>query len=171
MMDRRSAVIVKALSARDIMTAVNFAACAGVAGLDRGGGHGVAESAVCDGGLMLDLSLMKGRRVYPHSKRGPRAEPGVAWGEFDRDANVWFGHDRGIYPITETQASRSAGELGGFCGKMGIMLDSLMSAAIATPRSSSTSVARGLIRERTRDTSTGPGIVLPLWASTRQEPT
>ncbi len=120
MMDRRSAVIVKALSARDITTAVNFARVQGLPVKIRGGGHGVAGSAVCDGGLMLDLSLMKGIRVYPHRNR-VRAEPGVAWGEFDRETQTFgLATTGGLYLSRESQASRSAGELGGFCGNMGM---------------------------------------------------
>lgn len=55
----------------------------------RGGGHNYAGKAVCDGGLMIDLSLMKGIHV-DHAKRIARAEAGLRLGEFDR-ATQQFG--------------------------------------------------------------------------------
>ena len=54
----------------------------------RGGGHNVAGNAVCDGGLMLDLSGMKGVRVDP-VRRTARAEPGLTWGEFDHETQAF----------------------------------------------------------------------------------
>ncbi|NIP88978.1 MAG: FAD-dependent oxidoreductase, partial [Gammaproteobacteria bacterium] len=49
----------------------------------RGGGHNVAGRAVCEGGLMIDLSLMKGIWVDPKRRR-VRTQAGVCWGEFNR---------------------------------------------------------------------------------------
>ena len=54
----------------------------------RGGGHNVAGTAVCDGGLMIDLSLMKDIRV-DSAGRTARAEPGLTWGEFDRETQAF----------------------------------------------------------------------------------
>ena len=49
----------------------------------RGGGHNIAGNCVCDGGLMIDLSQMKGIQVDPE-RRTARAQPGLTLGEFDR---------------------------------------------------------------------------------------
>jgi FAD/FMN-containing dehydrogenase len=63
MIDRRRAVIAQCLSASDVQTAVKLASKDGMDLSIRGGGHGVAGTAVCDGGLMIDLSPMKNIRV------------------------------------------------------------------------------------------------------------
>ena len=54
----------------------------------RGGGHNVSGTAVCDGGLMIDLSPMKGIRVDPAARRA-RAEPGVLWRELDDETQAF----------------------------------------------------------------------------------
>lgn len=59
MIDRRPALIVRAAGVADVMASVNFARQNGLLLAVRGGGHNIAGNAVCDGGLMLDLSLMK----------------------------------------------------------------------------------------------------------------
>jgi FAD/FMN-containing dehydrogenase len=53
----------------------------------RGGGHNAAGNAVCDGGLMIDLSAMNSVRVDPE-RRTARAEAGATWGEFDLEAEA-----------------------------------------------------------------------------------
>jgi hypothetical protein len=63
MVDRRPALIVRCLSVADVARGVEFARSHGLPLSVRGGGHGVAGKAVCDGGLMLDLSPLKGIRV------------------------------------------------------------------------------------------------------------
>lgn len=132
MIDRRPAVIVRALSARDVMTAVNFARGQGLPVSIRGGGHNVAGNAVCNGGLMLDLSLMKGIRVYPNRNR-VRAEPGVTWGEFDRETQTFgLATTGGIVSTTGIAGFTLGGGIGWLVRKHGLALDSLMSADIVT---------------------------------------
>lgn len=88
MIDRKPAAIVRAVGAADVMRTVSLARDHRLLLSVRGGGHNIAGNAVCDGGLMLDLSLMKSVRVDPVA-RTARVEPGVTLGEFDREAQTF----------------------------------------------------------------------------------
>src|SRR6266511_5863678 len=81
--DRRPTLIARCAGADDVVAAVRFARERGLVVSVRGGGHAVAGHAVCDAGLMIDLSLMKAIRVDPGA-RTARAAGGVLWGELDR---------------------------------------------------------------------------------------
>ena len=87
MIDRHPAMIVRCVGVGDIITAVNFARTNGIPISVRGGGHNVAGNAVCDGGLVIDLSRMKAIRVDPVGNH-VRAEGGVSWGEFDHETQM-----------------------------------------------------------------------------------
>src|SRR5262245_33954117 len=82
MIDRRPALIARCAGVADIIQAVNFARTHDLLVAVRGGGHNVAGNAVCDGGLMIDLSPMKSVHVDPIQRRA-HAEPGLTWREFD----------------------------------------------------------------------------------------
>jgi FAD/FMN-containing dehydrogenase len=84
MIDRRPDIIVRAAGAADVVAAVELAREANLPLAVRGGGHSAAGSSVTDGGLMLDLSLMKGVRVDP-ARRIARAQAGLTWGVFDAE--------------------------------------------------------------------------------------
>ena len=81
--DRRPALIARCAGADDVAEAVGFAHERDLLVAVKGGGHAVAGHAVCDGGVMIDLSLMKAIRVDP-AGRTARAAGGVLWGELDR---------------------------------------------------------------------------------------
>src|SRR5436190_1689908 len=81
--DRRPALIARCAGADDVVEAVRFARERDLLVSVRGGGHAVAGHAVCDGGLMIDLSLMKSVRVDP-AARTARAAGGMLWSEFDK---------------------------------------------------------------------------------------
>src|SRR4051794_16202566 len=81
--DRRPALIARCAGASDVATAVNFARAHDIPVAVRGGGHNVAGTGSCDGGLLLDLAQMKGVQVDP-GHRSAHAEPGLTWGELDR---------------------------------------------------------------------------------------
>ena len=91
------------------MDAVNFGRSEGLEISVRGGGHNVAGKAVTDGGLMIDLSLMKGIHVDP-ARSTARAQAGVTVGELDR-ATAAFGLAirAASSPAQGSPASRSAG--------------------------------------------------------------
>jgi hypothetical protein len=88
MIDRRPALIARCVGAGDIIACVQFARAQNLLVSVRGGGHGVAGSAICDGGLVIDLSSMRGMRVDPVAQT-VRAEPGLTWGEFDRETQAF----------------------------------------------------------------------------------
>jgi FAD/FMN-containing dehydrogenase len=88
MIDRRPALIARCSGVADIIAAVTFAREHGLLLSIKGGGHNVAGKAVCDDGLLLDLSPMKGIRVDPVA-RTVRAEPGLTWGELDAEAQTF----------------------------------------------------------------------------------
>src|SRR5262249_37814045 len=77
--DRRPAIIARCAGAADVIAAVNFARNNGLLVSVRGGGHNVSGNAVCDGGLMIDLSPMKSVRVDLQGK-AVHAEAGVTSG-------------------------------------------------------------------------------------------
>src|SRR5215470_9999848 len=82
MIDRRPGVIVRAASTQDVIDAVLLARETGLPLAIKGGGHGVNGHAVCDNGIMLDLSPLKEITVDPVA-RTAIAQAGVNWGEFD----------------------------------------------------------------------------------------
>ena len=87
MVDRKPAIIVRAADAADVARAVQFAREHQLLVAVRGGGHNIAGNAVCEGGLMIDLTPMKAVRIDPKA-RTAYVEPGVTLGEFDREAQV-----------------------------------------------------------------------------------
>src|SRR5438045_5572427 len=88
MFDRKPALIARCAGAADVMTAVNFARDHGLHVAVRGGGHSFPGHSVCDGGLLIDLSAMKGIRLDPAGRRA-RAEPGVKWIDFDHETQAF----------------------------------------------------------------------------------
>src|SRR5207302_5481532 len=84
MIDRRPALIASCRGVVDVINSVNFARTHELLVAVRGGAHNVAGNAVCDGGLMIDLSNMRSVRVDPVQYTA-RPEPGTTQGEFDRE--------------------------------------------------------------------------------------
>lgn len=132
MIDKRPAVIARCVGAADVMAAVNFAREHGLLLSIRGGGHSVAGNAVCEGGLMIDLSPMKSIRVDPVAQTA-RAEPGVLWGEFDRETQAFgLATVGGVVPTTGIAGLTLGGGMGWLTGKHGLTVDSLLSADVVT---------------------------------------
>lgn len=87
MIDRRPALIARATGTADVVAAVRFAREHGLLTSVRGGGHNIAGLAVCDDGLMIDLSSMKGVFVDPE-RRIARAQGGCTLGDLDRETQL-----------------------------------------------------------------------------------
>ena len=88
MIDKRPALIVRCTGAADVGAAVQFAAKHNLLVSVRGGGHNVAGTAICEGGMMIDLMRMKGIRVDPVN-RTAWAQPGLLWQEFDHETQAY----------------------------------------------------------------------------------
>jgi FAD/FMN-containing dehydrogenase len=96
----------------------------------RGGGHSIAGKAVCDDGLMVDLSGMKGIRVDP-IKRTVRAEPGLTLGEFDRETQAFgLATTMGVVSKTGIAGLTLGGGIGWLVRKHGLACDNLISADV-----------------------------------------
>jgi FAD/FMN-containing dehydrogenase len=87
MIDRRPGAIARCLGVADVMETVRFAGERGLTLSIKGGGHNIAGLAVVDGGLMIDLSLMRGVFVDPIA-RVAHAQPGCLLGDVDRETQV-----------------------------------------------------------------------------------
>ncbi len=88
MIDKRPALIARCRGVADVISSVRFARTHDLLLAVRGGGHNIAGNAVCDGGLMIDLSLMKGVRVDP-ARRTASAQTGLTWGELDHETQAF----------------------------------------------------------------------------------
>jgi FAD/FMN-containing dehydrogenase len=132
MIDRRPALIARCLGNADIADAVNFARTRGLDLAVRGGGHNVAGRAVCDDGLMLDLSLMKAIHVDP-VRHTARAQGGVTWREFNRETQAHgLATTGGVISTTGIAGLTLGGGLGWLMAKHGLAMDNLLSAELVT---------------------------------------
>ncbi len=132
MIDKRPALIARSTGVADVIAAVNFARANDLLLSVRAGGHGVAGKAICDGGLTLDLSPMKGIRVDP-ARQTARAEGGVTWGEFDRETQAFgLATTGGIVSTTGIAGLILGGGIGYLNRKYGLACDNLMSADVVT---------------------------------------
>ena len=98
----------------------------------RGGGHSVAGHASVDGGLVIDLTAMKGIRVDPVARRA-RAQAGVNWGEFDRETQAFGLATTGGRVTTTGLAGLTLGSGSGWLERLhGLTCDNLISADLVT---------------------------------------
>jgi FAD/FMN-containing dehydrogenase len=130
--DRRPACIVRCAGVADVVAAVSFARERDLQVAVRSGGHGVGGHALCDGGLVIDLSPMKGIRVDPVA-RTARAEAGVLWGELDRETQLFgLATVGGIVTHTGIAGLTLGGGIGWLMRKYGATVDNLVSADVVT---------------------------------------
>ena len=130
MVDKRPAAVIRAAGSDDVVRAVDFARDRQLLLSIRGGGHNIAGNAVCDGGLMIDLSAMKSVRIDP-SNRTARVEPGVLLAEFDKEAQAFgLATPLGINSTTGVAGLTLGGGFGWVSRKLGLTVDNLLSADV-----------------------------------------
>jgi FAD/FMN-containing dehydrogenase len=129
---RRPAVIARCTGVADVIAALRFGREHDLAVAVRGGGHNVAGTALCDGGLVIDLQLMKGMRVSPGSAR-LLAQPGVRLGDVDHETQA-FGLAAvcGINSETGLSGLTLGGGIGWQMRSGGLTIDHLVAADVIT---------------------------------------
>jgi len=130
--DRSPAMIVRCAEVSDVVAAVRFARERDLLVSVRGGGHGVGGHAVCEGGLVIDLSPMKAIEVEP-SRRTARAQAGVLWGELDQETQaLGLATTGGVVTHTGIAGLTLGGGIGWLMRKHGVTVDNLLSAELVT---------------------------------------
>ncbi|HKY24017.1 MAG TPA: FAD-binding oxidoreductase [Gaiella sp.] len=130
--DRRPACIARCTGVADVVAAVRVARERDLLVAVLSGGHGVGGHALCDDGLVIDLSPMKGIRVDP-AKGSARAEAGVLWGELDRETQHFgLATVGGIVTHTGIAGLTLGGGIGWLMRKHGATVDNLLSADVVT---------------------------------------
>jgi FAD/FMN-containing dehydrogenase len=132
MIDKRPAVVVRAANADDVVAAVNFAREGSLDLAVRGGGHSVPGFGTCDGGVVIDLSGMRGVSVDPDA-RTARAQGGATWGDFNDATHVHgLATTGGIISTTGVGGLTLGGGIGYLSRGFGLSLDNLASADVVT---------------------------------------
>src|SRR5262245_58665474 len=127
MIDKRPALIARCTGVADVLTAVRFARTHALLVAVRGGGHHPAGYGVCDGGLVLDLSPLRGIRVYP-TRKTIQAQGGVIWGNLDREtATFGLATPGGMVSMTGIAGLTLGGGVGWLSRKYGLSCDNLLS--------------------------------------------
>jgi hypothetical protein len=129
---RFPALIARCAGVADVIAAVKFAKDNGLLVAVRGGGHSYPGHSVCDGGLVIDLSLMKGIRVDPEA-RTVRAQAGVLLGELDRETQAFgLAVPSGIVTHTGLSGLTLGGGINWLQRKYGLAIDQLLSVDLIT---------------------------------------
>ncbi|MBW9062833.1 FAD-binding oxidoreductase [Rhizobium herbae] len=132
MVDRRPALIVQCAGAADVISAVRFASDNKLLVSVRGGGHNIAGNAVCDGGLMIDLSPMKSVRVDIAAKRA-WVEPGATLADVDKETQSFgLAVPTGINSTTGIAGLTLGGGFGWITRRFGLTIDNLVCADVVT---------------------------------------
>jgi FAD/FMN-containing dehydrogenase len=130
--DRRPLLIATCVNATDVRTTLDFARQRDLPISVRGGGHNVAGTALCDGGVVIDLSDMK-RIAIDAPRRTARVEPGVRWGELDSAAQMHgLATTGGIVTDTGIAGLTLGGGIGWLMRHHGLTCDNLLSAQVLT---------------------------------------
>ncbi|SRR5579871_39977 len=132
LIDRRPAIVVRCRGVADVLAAVEFGRTHRLLTAVRGGGHNVAGFGTCDGGIVIDLSPMKGVRVDPVA-RTAAAQPGLTWGEFDRETQAFdLATTGGLVSTTGIAGFTLGGGVGWLMRKYGLTADNLVAADVVT---------------------------------------
>ena len=130
--DRFPALIARCAGVADVIAAVRFARASGLPVAVRGGGHSFPGLSVCDGGIVIDLSPMRGIRVDPVG-RTARAQAGVLLGELDRETQAFgLAVPSGIVTHTGVAGLTLGGGISWLMRKHGLTIDQLLSVDVVT---------------------------------------
>ena len=131
-MDKRPALIARCTGTADVVACVHFAREHDLLISVRGGGHSAGGRAVCEQGLMIDLSVMKRIRVDP-TGRTARAEPGLRLGEFDQETQAFgLATTLGVATDTGIAGLTLGGGYGWLDGKYGLACDNVLAVDVVT---------------------------------------
>jgi FAD/FMN-containing dehydrogenase len=132
MIDRRPGLIVRCADATDVARAVRFARSHDLLVAVRGGGHNIAGNAVCDGGLMIDLSLMRSIQI-DQATRTARVGAGCTLGDVDRTTQGYgLATPLGVNSTTGIAGLTLGGGFGWLSRRLGLTIDNLLSAEVVT---------------------------------------
>jgi FAD/FMN-containing dehydrogenase len=132
MIDKRPALIVRCASTADVVRGVNFARENAILLAVRSGGHGIAGNALCDGGMVIDLSAMKAARVDPAGRR-VSIEAGATLADLDAATQAHgLATPLGINSTTGIAGLTLGGGFGWLSRKLGLTVDNLESAEVVT---------------------------------------
>ena len=130
--DRYPALIARCAGVADVIAALRFARAQQLLVAVRGGGHSYPGYGVCDGGMVIDLSLMKGIRVDPEA-RTVRAQAGVLLGDLDRETQAFgLAVPAGFISHTGMAGLTLGGGIGFTMRKLGLTIDNLLSVDLIT---------------------------------------
>jgi len=130
--DRRPRLIARCIGPADVVAAVRFARRHDLAIAVRGGGHNVAGTAVCDDGLVIDLSAMRGVRVDPSTRRA-WVQGGALWGDVDHETQAHgLATTGGIVSHTGVAGLTLGGGIGWLMRKHGLTVDNLLAVDVVT---------------------------------------
>ena len=132
MINKKPGLIIRCEGASDVIHSVRFAREHNLLISVRGGGHNISGNAVTDGGLMISLSKMKGITVDP-VRRTATVQPGVRWGEVDKETQVFgLAAPGGIVSSTGIAGYTLGGGFGWISRKYGFAADNLISVDMVT---------------------------------------
>src|SRR2546425_4225022 len=132
MADRRPALIARCADVDDVVTAIRFAREKDLVVAVRGGGHSVAGFSTCDGGIIIDLSLMRGLTVDPE-RRVARAEGGAHLSQLDKGAQEFgLACPVGVVGHTGVAGLTLGGGMGRLQRNFGLTIDNLLAVELVT---------------------------------------
>ncbi|MFB6253396.1 MAG: FAD-binding oxidoreductase, partial [Halobacteriaceae archaeon] len=132
MIDKYPSIIAQCTGTADVITAVNFARDNEIPLSVKGGGHNVAGKAVCDEGVMIDLSKMDNVRVDPNTQTA-RVGPGATWADFDHEAQMFgLATTGGLDSRTGVAGLALGGGIGYLARTYGLSTDNLIAADVVT---------------------------------------
>jgi hypothetical protein len=130
--DRRPALIARCAGVADVIAALGLAKRAGLQVAVRSGGHSFPGLSMCDGGIVIDLSLMRAIRVDPET-RTARTQAGALWGDFDHETQAFgLATTGGIVTHTGVAGLTLGGGIGWLQRKHGLTIDQLIGVDLVT---------------------------------------